>query len=75
LIALGTGPSLYPHVGYEPRKDFSPLGLIASSPALVLVYKDLLVHNVHGGLGQRLSNGRPSDGVGAGASLEQNTLS
>jgi hypothetical protein len=34
---LGTGPSLYPHVGYEPRKDFSPLGLVASSLALVLV--------------------------------------
>lgn len=44
---LASGPSLYPHVGYDPRKDFSTLGLIASSPALLLVYKDLLVHNLH----------------------------
>jgi tripartite-type tricarboxylate transporter receptor subunit TctC len=43
---MATGPSLYPHVGYDPRKDFAPLGLIASSPALLLVYKDLPVHNV-----------------------------
>jgi hypothetical protein len=45
---------LDPHVGYEPRKDFSPLGLIA---ALVLVYKDLLVRNVHGGLGRGRQTG------------------
>jgi tripartite-type tricarboxylate transporter receptor subunit TctC len=25
---LATGPSLYPNVGYDPRKDFSPIGLI-----------------------------------------------
>lgn len=43
---LATGPSLYPNVGYDPRKDFAPLGLIASSPALLLVYKNLPVHNV-----------------------------
>lgn len=43
---MATGPSLYPDVGYDPRKDFAPLGLIASSPALVLVYKGLPVHNV-----------------------------
>lgn len=43
---LATGPSLYAHVGYDPRKDFAPLGLIASAPALVLVYKDMPAHNV-----------------------------
>jgi tripartite-type tricarboxylate transporter receptor subunit TctC len=43
---LATGPSLYGHVGYDPRKDFAPLGLIASAPALVLVYKDVPAHNV-----------------------------
>ena len=43
---LATGPNLYPNVGYDPRKDFAPLGLIASSPALLLVYKDLPVHSV-----------------------------
>lgn len=43
---LATGPNLYPNAGYDPRKDFAPLGLIASSPALLLVDKDLPVHSV-----------------------------
>ncbi len=43
---LATGPSLYHDVGYDPRKDLAPLGLIASAPALLLVYKDLPVHTV-----------------------------
>ena len=43
---LATGPSLYKDVAYDPRKDFAPLGLIASAPALVLVYKDVPAHNV-----------------------------
>jgi hypothetical protein len=38
---LATGPSLYPHVGSDPRKDFSPLGLILADAGLV--YKDALV--------------------------------
>jgi tripartite-type tricarboxylate transporter receptor subunit TctC len=38
----GTGthainPTLYPNVGYDPRKDFSPVGLIATSALVVLV--------------------------------------
>ncbi len=43
---LATGPNLYKDVGYDPRKDFAPIGLIASAPALVLVYKDLPVQSV-----------------------------
>jgi tripartite-type tricarboxylate transporter receptor subunit TctC len=43
---LATGPSLFRNVGYDPRKDFAPIGLIASAPALLLVHKDLPVHNV-----------------------------
>jgi tripartite-type tricarboxylate transporter receptor subunit TctC len=43
---LATGPHLYQNVGYDPRQDFAPLGLIASAPALLLVYKDLPVHTV-----------------------------
>jgi tripartite-type tricarboxylate transporter receptor subunit TctC len=43
---LATGPRLFKNVGYDPRKDFAPIGLIASAPALLLVYKDLPVHNV-----------------------------
>jgi tripartite-type tricarboxylate transporter receptor subunit TctC len=43
---LATGPNLYKDVGYDPRKDLAPIGLIASAPALLLVYKDLPVHSV-----------------------------
>src|ERR1700732_832109 len=43
---LATGPNLYKNVGYDPRKDFAPIGLIASAPALLLVHKDLPVHSV-----------------------------
>ena len=43
---LATGPNLYKNVGYDPRKDFAPLGLIASAPALLLVHKDVPAHSV-----------------------------
>jgi tripartite-type tricarboxylate transporter receptor subunit TctC len=43
---LATGPNLYRNVGYDPRKDLTPLGLIASAPALLLVHKDLPVNSV-----------------------------
>lgn len=43
---LATGPNLNRNVGYDPRQDFAPIGLIASAPALLLVHKDLPVHNV-----------------------------
>src|SRR6187401_542336 len=35
---LATGPSMYRNVGYDPRKDFAPIGLIAVAPALLLVH-------------------------------------
>jgi tripartite-type tricarboxylate transporter receptor subunit TctC len=43
---LATGPNLYRNVGYDPRKDLAPLGLIASAPALVLVHKDVPANSV-----------------------------
>jgi tripartite-type tricarboxylate transporter receptor subunit TctC len=36
--SLAINPSLYPNVGYDPRKDFAPIGLIASSSNVVLVH-------------------------------------
>ena len=35
--SLAINPSLYPDAGYDPKKDFAAVGLIASSPNLVLV--------------------------------------
>jgi tripartite-type tricarboxylate transporter receptor subunit TctC len=34
---LAIDPTLYPNVGYDPRKDFAPVGLIATSALIVLV--------------------------------------
>ena len=34
---LAINPTLYPNVGYDPRRDFAPVGLIASSALVVLV--------------------------------------
>ena len=42
---LGTGPSLYRNVGYDPRKDFAAIGSIASSPSLVLAHPSMPAQN------------------------------
>jgi tripartite-type tricarboxylate transporter receptor subunit TctC len=51
LIIGGTGtlavnPALYPNVGYDPRKDFAPVGLIGTSALILLVHPSLPVHSV-----------------------------
>jgi len=43
---MATGPNIFSNAGYDPRRDFAPLGLIASAPALLLVHRDLPVHTV-----------------------------
>ncbi len=35
---LAVAPTLYPNAGYDPRKDFAPVGLIATSALVVLVH-------------------------------------
>jgi tripartite-type tricarboxylate transporter receptor subunit TctC len=34
---LAVDPTLYPNVGYDPRRDFAPVGLIATSAMVLLV--------------------------------------
>src|SRR5436309_3309689 len=43
---LATGPSMYRNVGYDPRKDFAPIGLIASAPSLLLIHPSLPVRTL-----------------------------
>ncbi len=43
---LATGPSMHRDVGYDPRKDFAPIGLIAAAPSLLLMHPDLNIHSV-----------------------------
>src|SRR5438309_4278742 len=35
---LAIGPSLYKHAGYDPRKDFAPIGLIGNAPNALVVH-------------------------------------
>ncbi len=43
---FGVAPSLYGNAGYDPRKDFAPIGLIASFQQILVVHPSLPVHNV-----------------------------
>src|SRR5262249_3042257 len=45
-VGLVFNVRIFSNAGYDPRKDFAPLGLIASAPALLLVHRDLPVHSV-----------------------------
>jgi len=44
--SLAINPSLYPNVGYDPRKDFAPIGLIASSSNIVLVHPSVPARSI-----------------------------
>ncbi len=57
---LAIGPSLYKNVGYDPRKDFAPIGMIGNAP------NSLVVHPVVSGQDRRRSDclceGSPGQG-------------
>jgi tripartite-type tricarboxylate transporter receptor subunit TctC len=51
LVIGGTGtlavnPTLYPDVGYDPRKDFAPVGLIGTSALVVLVHPSVPARSI-----------------------------
>ena len=51
LVLGGTGtlainPTLYANVGYDPRKDFAPVGLIATSALVLLVHPSVEAKSV-----------------------------
>jgi tripartite-type tricarboxylate transporter receptor subunit TctC len=43
---LAIGPTLYPGAGYDPRKDFAPIGMIGHAPNSLVVHPSLDVHSV-----------------------------
>ncbi len=43
---LAIGPSLYPNVGYDPTKDFAPIGRIGTAPNTLVVHPSFPVHSV-----------------------------
>jgi tripartite-type tricarboxylate transporter receptor subunit TctC len=51
LVIGGTGtlavnPTLYSNVGYDPRKDFAPVGLIGTSALIVLVHPSIPARSI-----------------------------
>ena len=43
---LAIGPSMYPNAGFDPRKDFAPVGRIGTAPTLLVVHTSVPVHSV-----------------------------
>jgi len=43
---LAIGPSLYHNIGYDPRKDFAPIGSIGCSPSSLVVHPSFAVKSV-----------------------------
>jgi tripartite-type tricarboxylate transporter receptor subunit TctC len=43
---FGVAPSLYANAGYDPRKDFAPIGLIASFQQILVVHPSLPARSV-----------------------------
>ena len=43
---LAIGPSLYANVGYDPRRDFEPIGRIGTAPNTLVVHPSFQVHSV-----------------------------
>src|SRR5947199_5637477 len=43
---LAINPTLYPNVGYDPRRDFAPVGLIATSALVVLVHPSIEARSI-----------------------------
>jgi tripartite-type tricarboxylate transporter receptor subunit TctC len=43
---LAIGPSLYKNAGYDPRKDFAPIGMIGNAPNSLVVHPSFAVKTV-----------------------------
>jgi tripartite-type tricarboxylate transporter receptor subunit TctC len=70
---FGIAPSLYAHAGYDPRRDFAPIGLIASFQQVLVVHPSVPVHTIADLIAQaRREPGHityESAGVGSGSHL------
>jgi tripartite-type tricarboxylate transporter receptor subunit TctC len=42
---LAIGPTMYPNAGFDPRRDFVPIGRIGLAPAVLVVHPSLPVHS------------------------------
>jgi tripartite-type tricarboxylate transporter receptor subunit TctC len=70
---FGVAPALYADPGYEPRRDFAPIGLIASYQQVLVVHPSMAVHSIADLIGlARKDPGKityATAGVGSGSHL------
>src|SRR5437899_9169567 len=43
---LAINPTLYGNVGYDPRRDFAPIGLIGTSALVLVIHPSIPAHSV-----------------------------
>jgi tripartite-type tricarboxylate transporter receptor subunit TctC len=43
---LAISPSMFPNVGYDPRTDFAPIGMIGMAPSVLIVHPAVPAHSV-----------------------------
>ena len=70
---LAINPTLYGNVGYDPRKDFEPIGLIGTSALVLVIHPSIPAHNVKELIAYAKANpgklSYASAGVGSGIHL------
>jgi tripartite-type tricarboxylate transporter receptor subunit TctC len=43
---LAISPSMFPNVGYDPRTDFAPIGMVGMAPSVLVVHPAVPAHSV-----------------------------
>jgi tripartite-type tricarboxylate transporter receptor subunit TctC len=43
---LAMAPSIYPNLGYDPRRDFAPIGLVGTTPLVLIVHPSVPAQSV-----------------------------
>jgi tripartite-type tricarboxylate transporter receptor subunit TctC len=70
---LAINPTLYGNVGYDPRKDFEPIGLIGTSALVLVIHPSIPAHDVKELIAYAKANpgklSYASAGVGSGIHL------
>ena len=76
--AFGQGPALRKEITYDPLKDFSIIGVIASAPGVIVIGKDLPVRTLKELVSYSLANPNKlnyaSAGIGAASHLQVELL-
>lgn len=62
----GAAPALYPNLRYDPAKDFTPIGLAAGTPIVIVARKDFPAADLKGFLDYMKTNSEKSNMAHAG---------